>query len=197
MSNLSFFAGQVKAPEFQQLGAGDHIVNLSRFEEVDSLHQYNGEKKENLPVWTNPTRQLALTMTSTENKGAITHRMNGEAWKKWMQLTDKERKSGEYDQVNGWVITKNEEGKIVRIHDEEKTKICQNMLAQALSAMGCEEGEDVEAELNRIIEEKVQFKITVSVEPWENPETGEVKDQYRVTRFRPVTQLVLDGEFDD
>ena len=197
--NLNFFAGKVKAPEFQQLSEGDCIVNLSRFEEVNSFIQYNGEEKDNLPPWQNLHPQLALTMVSAEEgkPGAITHRMNGKGWKKYSQLTEEEKASGKYDKAGDWAITADENGKTVRIEDPEKTKICENMLAQALTAMGCDVGGDIEEELNHVIENKVQFKITVSVEPYADPETGEIRDQHRVTRFRPVAQLVLDSEFDD
>ena len=184
----------VVKPEFQALPEGEHIVRLSRAEEVDSFTAFSGEPKPELPAWTNPTDQLAYTVVSAEEGkvGSLTDRLNGQGWKKMKDLTEKERQSGKFESIDGWAC-KTVNNKIVRVEDKEKTQICDNIAMQFATAIGIEESEDEGAfgqGLEDAIESRTTFRVTVKVENYDG------KDQYRITRFKSVSQVVVD-EFDD
>jgi hypothetical protein len=192
---MGFFKEKsVIKPEFQVLPEGEHIVRLTRAEEVDSFTQFSGEEKPELPEWVNATDQLAYTVVSAEEGkvGSLTDRLNGQGWKKMKDLTEKERKSGKFESIDGWACVR-KNNKLYRVEDPEKTQICDNIAMQFASALGIEESE-VEGAFGQGIEDaiegKVTFRVTVKTENYAG------KDQYRITRFKSVAQVVVD-EFDD
>ena len=182
MSRLSSYKS--KAPEFQKLGEGTHNVRLVSVKETDSAHNYDGSLKENLPEYSDATEQLAITVVSTEGKGGMTHRLNGQGYLRFTDLTDDEVKSKKFTNINGYACAVNPSSKkLERIPDEGKTKSCDNILDQFMAACKMEEGSGLD-ELDGVIANQTEFQVVVINDEYDG------KDQFRIKAFKKAQVLV-------
>lgn len=184
--NDFFSSFKVSKPEFNQLPAGEHIVRIIKAEETNSFQQYNGEAKLTLPLWKDATPQLAITVVSAEEgkSGGITHRFNGQGYRKYSELSKKEQESGDYEDVNGYACSINDDGHLVREVSDEHTKECANIINQFANAIGLKEGTKLGKGIEKAIAEKSSFRVTVTVEPYEG------KDQFRLSRFKALAPAI-------
>jgi hypothetical protein len=169
-----------KAPEFQKLGEGTFNVRLVTVKETDSAHNYDGTVKEKLPEYVDVTEQLAITVVSTEGKGGMTHRLNGEGYLRFSELTDEEVKSKKFVNINEYACAKNAQGKLERIPDEKKTAACDNIIDQFMAAIQMPEGSGLDDITDEAIAKRTEFQIVVVNDEWDG------KDQFRIKAFKKV-----------
>jgi hypothetical protein len=184
---MEFFKNfKVSKPEFNLLPLGTHAVRLIRYEEVNSFQQYNGDEKLKLPAWKDATPQLAITVVAAGDgkSGGMTHRFNGRGYVKMNELTDKQRKSGKYEDQQGYACSLNDDNLLVREVSEQHTKECANIINQFAGALGVKEGSKLGNALDKAIEAKIKFSVTVVNEPYEGA------DQFRLAKFKPATVAV-------
>ena len=184
---MDFFKSmQVERPEFNLLPVGEHIVRLIRFEETTSFSQFNGEAKKKDFGWADPTPQLAITVVAAEEgkSGGMTHRLNGQGYLKYNELSDEQKASGEYEEIGGYACTANEDGVIVRILSPEHTKQCRNILNQFAASLGAKEGENLGDVLTSAIANQTKFKVTVVNDEYEG------REQLRLSRFKAVANVI-------
>ena len=188
---MDFFKSmQVERPEFNLLPVGEHIVRLIRAEETDSFSQFNGEQKKKAFAWSDRTPQLAITVVAAEEgkSGGMTHRLNGLGYVKFSELSDEQKESGEYEDMNGYACSANEDGEIVRTVSEQHTKQCRNILNQFAAAIGAREGENFGDAVTRAIASQVKFRVTVVNDEYEG------REQLRLTRFKAVANVMSELE---
>jgi len=178
-------------PEFNLLSEGEHMLRIIRYEQLNSFQQYNGSAKENLPAYANACPQLAITVVAAEEgkSGGLTFRLNRVGFVKMSELPDKEQKK--YEDIDGWACKKDEDGDLVRIVDPEKVKSCENIANQFAAALQVPEGSDFIEALDSAIEEKTVFRGTVSIEDWDG------SDQHRLGRFRAVSKVAVEADFEE
>ena len=171
-------------------------MRIIRATVLNSLQQYNGQPKDELPAWANATPQLAITVVAAEDgkSGGLTHRFNGCGYRKYDELSEKELKSGNYEAIEGYACYKDKEGDIVREESEDNTKACENILNQFAMAMQIPEGSDLMESIEEAIQNKTTVRATVVNEPYLE------KDQFRLNRFRAMTGEAVaatDDKFED
>ena len=173
-----FFGGfQVSKPEVNVLSAGVHVVHISKFLLTDASRTYSGELKTDLKPWVDVHPQLAVTYAAVDGRGVITDRFNTKGNLRYDELTEAQRKSGRFENVEGYACITNNAGELERVESPERTTQCHNILNKFAQAAGLKEGENLIEGLNAAIAEKRQLTITVSSDTYEG------KDQLRVTRF--------------
>jgi len=171
---------QSKAPEFQKLTKGEHTVRLVSYKPTNSFRNYDGTVKSNLPAYTNPTEQLAITVVSVAGRGGLTHRLNMDGYVRTKELTGAELESGKFIDVDGYACAKDPaSGKLVRLTDEARTATCEGILDQMFAALGIPVGSGIDA-LDEAIQDKKEFVVNVTREEF-GPEG---KEQLRIGSFK-------------
>ena len=168
------------ATQVNLLKAGKNIpVKISRYVMTDSRHNFDGSDKDDLPEYEDATPQLAVVFVSTTGEGVITHRYNGQGFKKYSDLSAKDIQSGKFINIDGYACTKDRKGTLVRIEDEEKTKSCHSILSGLFNSLGLPEGSGME-DLDRAVQNEYTLAIDIVSEDYEG------KEQLRVKRTRKV-----------
>lgn len=197
---MDFFKNfEVSAPEFNQLGVGEHVVRLIRAEEVTSFQQFNGDEKIKLPDWKDATPQLAVTVVAAEEgkSGGLTHRFNGRGYVKMSELSPEQRASGEYEDKQGYACSLNEDGLLVREISPAHTKECANILNQFAAALGIKPSVKdkpetyLGAQLLACIANGTQFRVTIV----NKPHLG--KDQFRIERVKSMSAATVKADFEE
>ncbi len=193
-----FLSMPVIKPEFVLLALGENIVYLSRYEQTSSFKKYDGSPKDELPEWKDEGPQLAITVTAGEEgkNGALTHRLQMYGFVRFDELSDKQIKTGKYENIGGYACVKTKAGATVRIIDEERTQKCTNILMQFCNALqipvATEDDEStIGPGLDKAIAEKTLFKATVVNEQYEG------KDQYRLSKFKAMANVMVTDDFGD
>jgi hypothetical protein len=194
MKELDFFAGfKVSKPEFNLLSVGEAIVRMIRAEEVTSFQRFNGDEKVKLPAWKDATPQLAITVVAAEEgkSGGLTHRFNGRGYVKMSELSADQRKSGNYEDHEGYACSLNDDGLLVREISEQHTKECANIINQFANSLGIKEGQKLGKALSTAIADQTKFAVTVVNKPYEG------KDQLRLERFKSLSAVTVKANFED
>lgn len=194
MKELDFFAGfKVSKPEFNLLPAGEHVVRMIRAEEVTSFQQFSGDEKVKLPEWKDATPQLAITVVAAEEgkSGGLTHRFNGRGYVKMSELSADQRKSGDYEDKEGYACSLNDDGILVREVSEQHTKECANIINQFANSLGIKEGAKLGKALAVAIADQTKFRTTVVNKPYQG------KDQLRLERFKAISAVPVKADFED
>jgi len=180
-------------PEFNLLSEGEHNLRVIRYENVNSFLQYNGNPKDELPAYRNPCPQLAITVVAADEgkSGGLTFRMNRIGFVKYDELTEKQIKSGKYENVAGWACLKDSDDDLVREEDADKTKACENIINQFAAALAIPEGSNLLEAMDASIESKAVFRGTVTNEPYEG------RDQLRLGRFRSAVAVAAEADFEE
>lgn len=192
MSNVhDFFGGfKVSKPEVNVLTAGIHNVCISKVLPTDASHKYSGELKDDVKPWVDKHYQLAVTYTSVDGKGVITDRLNTRGFTRFDELTEADRKSGKYENIEGYACITTKAG-LERVDSVERTNQCKNIINKLAFAAGLKEEENLIEGFEAAIAEKRQLTITVSSDTYEG------KDQLRVTRFASVkTVKTVSSDFE-
>lgn len=181
---------QVERPEFNLLPVGEHVVRIIRAEETNSFSQFNGEAKKKDFGWKDATPQLAITVVAAEEgkSGGLTHRLNGLGYLKYSELNDKQRESGQFEDIGGYACQLNEDGDIVRTMSEQHTKQCKNIINQFAASLGAREGENLGDVLTRAIAEQVKFRVTIVNDEYDG------REQLRLSRFKAIATVMEELE---
>jgi hypothetical protein len=188
-----------KEPVSQLLKEGEHIVHLASVIECTSFDNIQGMKisgkKANITPWINPTEEFAGLLVSDE--GVLTFRQNMQGWKRYSELNDLELQSGQFEDKQGYACLITPKG-LLRIEDQERTAVCERIVDYFLFALGVKPGTNAQEGIDSAIASKTKFRVTVKKEPWTDELSGEIRDQYRVTKWSPLTeQPVEDRKFHD
>lgn len=177
-----FSSYQSKPVVANLLPVGEHRVKIIQGMELDSFTSHDGSKKEKEFPWVNPTDQYLIHVVSVENKGSLIHRLQGQGWKKFADLTDDEIKSKKFTNLEGYACIKGKLG-MERILDEKKTAQCDRIFDRFMNAIGAPEGSTLDA-VDEAIASKTEFMVIVTNDEYEG------KDQLRISGFKPVSKEV-------
>jgi hypothetical protein len=181
--NMGKFGSFVSKPVSGNiLPVGEHRVRLAQAFETDSFTTSSGEKKSDLPQWQTPTDQLYILCVSTEGKGSIGHRLQGQSWVKFANLTDEEIKTKKYLNIDGYACVKTKTG-VDRVPDKAGHEACARIFDRFMNACGLPEGSTIE-DLDTVIADKTEFMIVVVNDEYEG------KDQFRIKSFKPVASAI-------
>jgi hypothetical protein len=188
-----------KEPVSQLLKEGEHIVRLASVIECTSFDAITGMKvsgqKPVLPPWINATEEFAGLLVSDE--GVLTFRQNMQGWKRYSELNDLELQSGQFEDKQGFACLITPKG-LLRIEDPERTAVCERIVDYFLHAIGSKAGDKANESIDKAITGKTKFKVSIKKEPWTDLSSGEITEQYRVTKWSPLAeQLVEDKKFHD
>jgi hypothetical protein len=151
--------------------------------EIDSFTSHDGTAKDKEFPWINPTDQFLIHVVSVDGKGSLIHRLQGQGWKKFADLTDDEIKSKRYTNLNDYACIKNSAGKYERILDESKTQKCDYIFDRFMNALGAPVGSSLDS-VDVAIANKTEFMVIVTNDEYEG------KDQFRISGFKPVANTV-------
>lgn len=181
------FSGYQSKPVVSNvLPVGEHRVRLIETMELDSFTSHDRTTKTDLPEWCNPTDQFLIHVVSTENKGSLIHRLQGQAWRKFDALTDEEVKSKKYTNLGGYACIK-KDGKYYRVEDTAGTAVCDRIFDRFMNALGLPEGSGIDA-IDSAIANKTEFMIVVVNDEYEG------KDQFKIKSFKPCAVAVLKND---
>ena len=171
-------------PSFTQLPEGKQLIKLVAAILLNSFLNHDGTEKpaDKRKGWMDSTPQLAITVIGVDNKGGMTHRLNGLGYKTYDSLTEKQLKSGKFENIEGYAC-QIVDGNLVRIVDDAKTEQCKNILNELFSALGLEEGSGVE-ELKAAAAVQTPFIATVVKDIYQD------KENYKLTKYRKVRAAV-------
>jgi len=167
------------------LPAGEHRVKVIQGMEIDSFTSHDGTKKDKEFPWVSPTDQFLIHVVSVENKGSLIHRLQGQGWKKFADLTDEEIKSKRFTNLEDYACVKGKLG-MERIEDAGKTAQCDRIMDRFMNAIGAEEGSGLDA-VDKAIADKTEFMIVVVNDEYEG------KDQLKISSFKPAPKEVPAG----
>ena len=172
-------------PSFTQLPEGKQGLKLVAAILLNSFLNHDGTEKpaDKRKGWADSTPQLAITVIGVENKGGMTHRLNGLGYKSYDSLTEKQLRSGKFENVEGYACQIDKDKNLVRIIDDAKTEQCKNILNELFSAMGLPEGSGVE-ELKAAAATQTAFVATVVKDIYQD------KENYKLTKYRKVRAAV-------
>lgn len=195
-----FESAPVNEVQLTLLGIGEHVVRLKEFRIIDSFTKYNGQPKEKQPVWANACDQLGYQVVNAELNeegnelpGTRTDRLNAFGFLKMKDVP--EDKKANYEEHKGWACYLDKKsGKLMREVDPNNSVVCQNIQGQFAKALGIavsvEDGSFING-LNEAIQNKTNFRITVSASTYDGSE------QLRITRFRPAVMVAEDATFNE
>lgn len=131
----------------QNLDVGTENVRAAKMSLTDSFSNFNGTPRPagDLPEWSDPTTQLAVTFASTEGHGVHTHRFNLQGFKPWDQLTEEQQKSEDFVQLGRYACKLNKKEQLVRLPDKDKSATAIGMLDQLFAALTLPVGSSVYA----------------------------------------------------
>lgn len=173
-----------KQPESQLLKEGTHRVHLVSTMELDSFADVKNGKivgmKKHLPEWVNACPVIGILVANA--LGLLFYRLHEKGYLRYSELNDAQIQSGRYVDIEGFACIKTEKG-LERVEDPDRTAVCERIIGHFIWALGQEEGISGQDAVDRAIANKTEFIIDVIKEPWTNTESGEVTDQYRISKF--------------
>jgi len=171
-----------KEPSSQLLKPGEHDVNFLGYAECTSFDEIKAlkviGKKSDLPAWTNPVDVLAIWVGN--KTGSMTYRLHLEGFLRYSELSDKQLKSGQYQDEEGFACEITKKG-LVRVEDPERTAVCESILDRFIWALGYPEGTNALSAIEDAMSKKALFHINVVAEPWEDG-----NDQLRIKKFSRI-----------
>jgi len=190
---MSILNYRSKTPMFNSLGEGEHRVKLVKYMTSDSFTNYDGTMKKDLPGHNTPCPQLIISVVAVNNSGALVHRVNLGAYRKFNELTEKELKTGKFSDIDGFACIADKSGKLQRIPDEEREQSCISILDQLFHALQLPEGSGLD-DLDTAIAGKTEFVVNVVNEPYDG------RDQMRISKFKkapaPVQVVSMDDDIE-
>jgi hypothetical protein len=172
-----------KAVVSNLLPVGEHRVKVIQGIEVDSFTSHDGSKKDKEYPWVNPTDQFLIHVVSVEGKGSLIHRLQGQGFKKFQDLTDEEIKSKKFTNLEGYACIKGKLG-MERVLDAVKTAQCDRIFDRFMGAIGAPEGSGLDF-VDQAIADKTEFMVIVTNDEYEG------KDQLKISGFKPVSADVV------
>jgi hypothetical protein len=172
-----------KSEGFQQLPEGKQRVAIVGVIMTNSALNHDGTPKaaDKKKPWDDTTPQMAITVIGVDNKGGMTHRLNGLGFKKYSALSKEQVKSGKYSDLEGYACQE-VNGKTVRTIDAENTELCKSILNELYNALGLIDAtfEDLQA----AAKSRTEFLATVTIDPYQG------KENYKLLKFRSAPVVV-------
>jgi hypothetical protein len=189
MSTTNFFSSfQVAKPELTLMQAGDHVSRISSVRMTDADHQLDGVPKKEQKPWVDVHHQMAVTFASVKGAGLITNRFNSKGFERYDELTDEQRASGKFENVEGFACRKNKQGQLERCESVSRTTECINILNKFAAALGIAEGESLMDGIQRAIAEKRELVVLVKADVYKD------KDQLVVKGFKKVVDASSEAD---
>lgn len=174
---------ETKESSSDRLGAGHHLVSITDVKPMDSRHKWNGDEKDELPDFSDPTPQLGVEFKNDE--GAVAwHRFNFWGYQRWNELPEADQVSDKYEQVvfGETVYACEVKGDdLVRILDTKRTADAQSIVDQFIAAVGMT-GEKIGEVLDTLVGQNLVIKI-------EDDEYLGIA-QVRITNFEKERELL-------
>lgn len=174
---------QTKESTNDRLSAGTHLVTITDVRPMDSRHKWNGDEKDDLPGFSDPTPQLGVEFKD-ENGAVAWHRFNFWGYKRWEELPESDQSSDKYEQVvfgDNVYACEVKGDQLVRIKDEQRTADAHSIVDQFISAVGMT-GNTIGDLIDTLVGQELVIKI-------EDDEYNG-KPQPRVTNFEEKRELV-------
>jgi len=168
---------------FNLLPVGEHRVKIIQGIETDSFTSHDGSRKDKVYPWVNPTDQFLIYVVSVEEKGSLIHRLQGQGWKKFSELTDNEIKSKKFTNLEGYACVEGKLG-MERILDTTKTAQCDRIFDRFMNALNAPAGSGLDY-IDQAIADKTEFMVIVTNDEYED------KDQLRISRFKSVAKSIV------
>lgn len=159
-----------------QLKAGIFIVKIVDWLILHSRIKWDGDLKDNLPDFIDPTPQLGI-MFRSENGDVGWHRFNAYGYKRWDDLTDVQQKSDKYEAVTFgqqvYACKQTKDG-LVRIKDTKRTSGAESFIDQFMACIG-HTGSTVEVGLKDAMANGLEFEVELEYEDYEGEDSLKVK----------------------
>ncbi len=169
-----------------QLEAGKHVVTLAEWKPLHSRIKWNGEEKENLPNFDDPTPQLGLMFRCDD--GVAWYRANMVGFIRHDELTEEEQASDKYEKVlfreTAYACT-SKNGKLYRLKSKKRTADAQSIVDQIMTAFGMN-GHSIGDVMDTLVGEETKIIITIEDDSYDG------KAQTKITNFAEVKELVDD-----
>lgn len=165
------------------LPAGQHNVQIVGLAISHSFANYDGSLKDKTFEWETPTPLVMVTFA--DGSRAIVHRYHILGYKKYEDLTAKQKESGDYEPSEEGYALKDGD----RIVDEDNTAAAQRILSQVFSAVGLKAGSTLDDLDNLVKAREAECRITV--EEAETPDGKkylEVKSVKAIKAEAPITE---------
>lgn len=173
-----------KQPSSQLLKPGEHDVVILGYTECTSNDELKALKvvgpKADLPSWINPVDCLAIWVGN--KTGSMTARQYLGGFQRYSELSDKQLKSGNYEDVEGFACEITKKG-LVRVEDPERTAVCFSIIDRLIWALGYPEGTNALVALDQAVANKTPMHVTIVAEPWEDGD-----DQLRIKKFTRISE---------
>lgn len=188
--NANFFNSfQVSKPEMTLLTAGEHRVRILSIRMTDADHKLDGNVKDNPKPWVDVHQQLAVTFGAIKG-GLITNRFNSKGFERYDELTDAQRASGLFQNIEGFACTQNKKGQLQRAESVAKTTECINIINKFAASLGVAEGESLLESIDAAIADKRELVIIVKADSYKG------KDQVVVSGYKKVADVTASKEDD-
>ena len=171
---------------FTQLPEGKQRMKLVAIVMLNSFLNHDGSVKseDKKKPWADSTPQMAITVVGVDNKGGMTHRLNGLGYKRFSELTKEQQESGKFQNCEGYACVKDKAGRLVRIEDKAKTEQCSNILNELFYAVGLPEGSTID-NLQDKCAQAPEFIAEVVKDSYKE------KDNFKLIKFRRANSAVL------
>jgi len=182
----------------QGLDVGTENVRVAKMSLTDSFSNFDGTPRpaSQLPEWTDPTIQLAVTFASLEGHGVHTHRFNLQGFRRWDELTEEAQKDDAYVQLGDYACTIEDDDQIVRELDETRSATAIGMLDQLFAALSLPIGSSVYAKDGKDDKDKpdpkrsLEYAIAQAVVMTITLRYDEEYDNWEITSFGKVVAEV-------
>jgi len=194
MTKKSFFGSRKVKPAVTLLPEGENRVRLASAKDMSSFEDNDGGDKSDNFEWDVPTPQFGITVVSVDGLGSLMHRLNGEGHVREDELSEEQIASGEFEGLSGIACYTNEDGEVERLVSKKRTASCDSIFNNFTSALGCDEGKSVGAEIKRAIAEQTEFIVSVTVSDYDG------KMQTRIAKFKKAGSAVsktIDADFEE
>jgi len=172
-----------------KLPTGRHLVSILEWKVLHSRIKWNGEAKDNLPEYEDPTPQLGIMLGNEE--GVTWHRFNLAGFTRWNELTAKQQEDDKFEKVVAgeqvYACERNKSGQLVRISHDRRTHDAHTFINRFMSVMDCT-GVSIGEALPALVETKAKLVIEIEDDEYQG------KDQLKVTSFESETALVSSGD---
>ena len=173
-----------------KLPTGRHLVSILEWKVLHSRVKWNGEAKDNLPEYQDPTPQLGIMLGC--EAGVTWHRFNLAGFTRWAELTEKQQADDKYEKVIAgervYACQRDAKtGVLVRVANERRTHDAHTFINRFMSVMEMT-GVSIGEALPTLVESKAKLVIEVEADEYDG------RDQTKVTSFESENALVATSD---
>ena len=179
----AMFNAPTEAPEFKSLKEGDHICKLTQLQMVNSRENRDGTPKANQPEYVDSFPQIFFRAAALNGDGSVVGRINLAAFTKYNDLSDVQKESGDYQNINGYACHVNKQGNLVRISSKkgmEGVRSINNSIAHALG----QTGQEIAVALDSAMESNTPVGLKLTIDVYDD------KEHINVAQWFPATAQI-------